>query len=121
MVYLLCFIELIIVLMTSFYFFPIAKVNGRSMLPTYKDGGLLLTTRLFNRDRLDIGEVYVFRRLNSEGQQIFVIKRLTKIHPYAQNLVYFEGDNPEESYDSRQYGFINAEDIIAKVLWQIKE
>lgn len=118
---LLCIIELIIVLAFSFYAFPLAKVNGRSMLPTFKDGSVLLTTRLFYRDKLKIGDIYVYKRLNEDGQEIAVVKRLTHIHTFIPNLVYFEGDNPEESYDSRQYGFINAENIIAKVLWQVKE
>ena len=121
----LCIIEIIVALGISFYIFPLAKVNGRSMLPTFKDGSLLLTTRLFNRDKLKIGDIYVYKRINEDGQEIAVVKRLTNITslPYEDydNLLFFEGDNPEESYDSRHYGFINAEDIIAKVLWQVRK
>lgn len=122
----LCIIVVIIILgICLLYTFPFAKVHGRSMYPTYKDGGLLLATRLFNRDKLEIGQVYVYKRLNEDGQEVLVVKRLTHNEklPYKglDNLCYFEGDNPEESYDSRQYGFINAEDIIAKVIWQVKE
>ena len=106
------------------YTFPLAKVSGRSMFPTYKDGGLLLTTRLFNRDKLKVGQVYVYKRIDNEGHEHLVVKRLTdnvKLpHRGLDNMCYFEGDNPEESYDSRQYGFIFAEQIVAKVIWKIK-
>lgn len=104
------------------YAFPLAKVSGRSMLPTFKDGSLLLTTRLFNRYKLEIGQVYVYTRTDEEGQEHLVVKRLTNTTslPYKgyEYLLFFEGDNAEESYDSRQYGFINAEQIISKVIWQ---
>lgn len=121
----LCCIVVIIILGVCFlYTFPFARVSGRSMLPTYKDGSLLLATRLFNRDKLKIGQVYVYRRVNEDGQEVLVVKRLTEIANYPKlniiNECYFEGDNSEESYDSRHYGYINAEQIVAKVLWQIK-
>lgn len=100
--------------------FPIARVEGRSMYPTYKDGGLLLATRLFNIEKLEIGQVYIYSRYDELGEEIVVVKRLEKIHPTIPNLVYFVGDNLEESYDSRHYGYVNAENIIAKVIWKLK-
>ena len=123
----LCCIVLIIIIGVSlFYAFPLAKVNGRSMLPTYKDGDVLLTTRLFNRNKLKIGQVYVYKRINEDdGQEHLVVKRLTDVVSYPkfglENQCYFEGDNPEESYDSRQYGFINAEQIVSRVIWQVRK
>lgn len=123
MLYMLFIIIGVIVLgICCVYAFPLAKVSGRSMYPTYKDGDLLLTTTLFNRDKLEVGAVYVFKRLK-DGEETLVVKRLTdnvKLpHEGLNNLCYFLGDNPEESYDSRHYGFVNAEDIIAKVLWHL--
>lgn len=121
-----CIVLIIIIGVSLFYAFPLAKVNGRSMLPTYKDGDVLLTTRLFNRNKLKIGQVYVYKRVNEDdGQEHLVVKRLTDVISYPllglENQCYFEGDNPEESYDSRQYGFINAEQIIARVIWQVRK
>lgn len=113
-----------IVLIILWYVFPLAKVCGRSMFPTYKDGGVLLTTRLFKN--IKTGKVYVYTRTNEEGEKILVVKRLTKIRTYQtspkelKTQCFFEGDNPTESYDSRDYGYINAENIIARVLWKIK-
>ena len=121
-----CIVLIIFIGVSLFYAFPLAKVNGRSMLPTYKDGDVLLTTRLFNRNKLKIGQVYVYKRVNEDdGQEHLVVKRLTDVISYPllglENQCYFEGDNPEESYDSRQYGFINAEQIVSKVIWQVRK
>lgn len=104
-----------------FYTFPIVCVRGRSMLPTFQDGSILITTRLFNIYKLKEGQVYVYNRLDEDNKKYLVVKRLTKKHELLPTLVYFEGDNPTESYDSRQYGYVNAEDIKAKVLWQISK
>lgn len=121
-----CIVLIIFTGVSLFYAFPLAIVNGRSMLPTYKDGDVLLTTRLFNRNKLKIGQVYVYKRVNEDdGQEHLVVKRLTDVVSYPllglENQCYFEGDNPEESYDSRQYGFINAEQIVSKVIWQVRK
>ena len=126
MLKILCIIVVVILIgICLLYAFPFAKVQGRSMYPTFKEGGLLLATRLFNRNKLEIGKVYVYKRIDEDGREYLVVKRLTNIvslpHKGFNYLLYFEGDNAEESYDSRQYGFINAENIIAKVLWQVKE
>lgn len=126
MLKILCIIVVIMIIgICLLYAFPFAKVQGRSMYPTFKDGGLLLATRLFNRNKLEIGKVYVYKRIDEDGREYLVVKRLTNIVslPYEglNNLCYFEGDNPKESYDSRQYGFINVEQIVAKVLWKVKE
>ena len=104
-----------------FYTFPIVCVRGRSMLPTFQDGSILITTRLFNIYKLKEGQVYVYNRLDEDNKKYLVVKRLTKKHAFIPGLCYFEGDNPTESYDSRQYGYVNAEDIKAKVLWQISK
>lgn len=121
-----CIVLIIFIGVSLFYAFPLAIVKGRSMLPTYKDGDVLLTTRLFNRNKLKIGQVYVYKRVNEDdGQEHLVVKRLTDVISYPllglENQCYFEGDNPEESYDSRQYGFINAEQIVSKVIWQVRK
>lgn len=105
-----------------FYLFPVIETDGRSMLPTYKSGAYLLGMRLFKNKRLHIGKCYVYTRYDEEGQPHIVIKRLTHFtHVNNETYCYFEGDNEAESYDSRHYGLINAENIIAKVLWQIKK
>lgn len=107
---------------TLIYLFPLIRVDGVSMLPTYKHNTLLLAIRFSNPKRLKVGQVYVFTRVDDEGELHVVIKRLTQIHKVGKDILcHFEGDNEAESYDSRYYGFIKAEQIIAKVLWQVKK
>ena len=96
--------------------FPLAIVEGNSMYPTYKEGSVLLATRLFNIENLKVGDVCIFHR----GDNI-VIKRITDIYEEDDEyLLFFEGDNPVESYDSRHYGYVNEEMSIAKVLWKLE-
>lgn len=104
------------------YLFPVIETDGRSMLPTYKSGAYLLGMRLFKYKKLQKGKCYVYTRYDGEGEAHIVIKRLIHFtHIGDEIYCYFEGDNEAESYDSRHYGYINAENIIAKVLWQIKK
>lgn len=96
--------------------FPLAIVEGNSMYPTYKDGSVLLATRLFNIEHLKVGDVCVYQR----GENL-VIKRITRINPTGDSYsFYFEGDNPTDSYDSRHYGYVEEERIVAKVIGKIK-
>lgn len=98
--------------------FPLAIVEGNSMYPTYKEGSVLLATRLFNIENLKVGDICIYHR----GENI-VIKRITRIQVDVESNTYsfyFEGDNAENSYDSRHYGYVNEEMIIAKVLWKLK-
>lgn len=120
--YIISLVVLIILLGILCYLFPIIETEGRSMLPTYKSGAYLLGMRLFKYKRLQLGKCYVYTRYDEEGEAHVVIKRL-KQYTHINNITYcyFEGDNKDESYDSRHYGYINAENIIAKVLWQIKK
>lgn len=112
----------LIIIGMLFYLFPVIETEGRSMLPTYKSGAYLMGMRLFKYKNLQIGRCYVFIRYDEEGQAHTVIKRLVSFrHVRDKVYCYFEGDNKDESYDSRHYGYINAENIVAKVLWQIKK
>ena len=75
-----CIVLIIFIGVSLFYAFPLAIVKGRSMLPTYKDGDVLLTTRLFNRNKLKIGQVYVYKRVNEDdGQEHLVVKRFLSL------------------------------------------
>lgn len=95
-------------------------VEGRSMLPTYKNGQTILAIRVNSKSpKIKEGKCYIYTRESEDmGEEIVVIKRLKQIvHDEEDTLCFFVGDNEAESYDSRNYGFINAEDIIARPLW----
>jgi signal peptidase I len=101
----------VISLIALYKLFPGTYIAGRSMYPTLKPNQILVATRIFNRKKLENGSVYIYKH---DGKVI--IKRL-KATEDGGKYCYFLGDNPSESYDSRHYGFIKAENIIAKALW----
>ncbi|MFR5470045.1 MAG: signal peptidase I [Romboutsia sp.] len=97
------------------YMHPICLVCGLSMYPTFDDGSIILTKRVDNLE-IEKGEIYVFKRLTSEGKTLRVIKRVHDLEfKDGKMLCYILGDNPSMSYDSREYGYIDSEDVVAKV------
>lgn len=97
------------------YMHPICLVCGLSMYPTFDDGSIILTERVDNLD-IEEGEVYVFKRPTADGKTLRVIKRVHDIHfEDGKMLCYLLGDNPSMSYDSREYGYINSEEVVAQV------
>lgn len=93
------------------YAFPIIEVCGDSMYPTFNDGDIILGCRLFN---IENKAVYVFHPPAGEK---YVIKRLTHISKY--NALFFEGDNADCSFDSRMYGYVSRNKVVAKYVFTI--
>ncbi len=113
--------------------FKILRVRGHSMEPTLKAGSFVLV-RTGPNGQLKPGDIVVFRdheaRLGSgragelEGNAAaretgqagrLSIKRISKIESDGYILL---GDNPADSYDSRDFGSVQREDIIGKVVWR---
>lgn len=101
--------------------FTVIKINGRSMYPTLKPGQLRLMDRKFNSadiphfDDLDYMENRIFVMWSPTGLPI--IKRLTRIDQFINHREYFvEGDNPDESLDSRQHGTLRKEGFIGELV-----
>lgn len=90
--------------------YRLIKIVGNSMYPTYRDGQFKIATTVFTPQ---IGDVLVYT--SPEGE--IVIKRLTQFYP-ALGLCFFEGDNPNRSMtrDSRDYGWVDVKNIIAKLI-----
>ena len=87
------------------------EVAGNSMSPTYQPGDWLLVrwATLFEE-----GDTVVIEREERPG--IFLIKRFLR---YEDGKCWVEGDS-EASTDSRQWGAIPKEEIVAKVLFRIR-
>lgn len=93
--------------------FPLIEVCGNSMYPTFHDGDIILGSRLNKSPKKN--EVYVF---NPPTGEKYVIKRLTHINRDTGKL-FFEGDNPDFSYDSRMYGYVSKDKIVARYVLTI--
>ena len=81
------------------------------MNPTYKDGEYLLSMPISFK-RIKEGDVLIFR--TPYDQKRVVIKRVA-MKATLSNELFFLGDNPSESYDSRNYGFIPYKYVLGKV------
>lgn len=75
------------------------------MMPAY-DHGKIVVGRRFSRPR--VGDVVIVRHRRTE-----IIKRVSQMQ---DDQVYLLGDNPEESTDSRQFGWLPVNAIIAVVI-----
>lgn len=83
----------------------IRRVEGLSMMPAYNHGAIVVGWR-FSRPR--IGDVVIVRH-----HRVEIIKRVSQLE---NGQVFLLGDNPEESTDSRQFGWLPAASIIAVVI-----
>lgn len=88
-------------------------VAGQSMAPTYSpdDWLLVLWGGAYRK-----GQVVLVERENQPG--VFLVKRV--IGP-MDGKIWVEGDNKDESTDSRQWGAISQSEIVASVLFRIRK
>lgn len=83
----------------------IRRIEGLSMMPSYAHGKIIFGFR-FRRPQ--VGDVVIARHHRLE-----IIKRVDQLQ---DNQVYLLGDNPDESTDSRQFGWLPATAVIAVVI-----
>lgn len=91
------------------YKYPYIQVVGDSMFPTYCDGQYLKAKRVTKTTVLDAGKVYVFKTVRGD----VAIKRLDHI---SSSGLFFKGDNIRCSFDSRSYGYVPRENVIAEII-----
>lgn len=89
------------------------------MNPTLKDGDTILVSGLsYILSKPKIGDLVVLKgdlpRHGKAGR--YIIKRIEKI---KANKFYVLGDNPKESTDSREFGWIDRQKIVGKVIIKI--
>jgi signal peptidase I len=85
------------------------QITGHSMEPNFKKGDRVLAVGVFS---LKKGDVVVFQKDSK-----YFVKRVVTI---VGDNVKVLGDNPEDSFDSRNFGEIKKNVIIGKVIKKIK-
>src|SRR3990167_9766968 len=88
---------------------PISRftVSGNSMTPTLHSGQDVLSINWFVNPK--VGDIVVIKKSGKE-----MVKRIEKVE---DDKVFVIGDNPEESTDSRDFGPVNMDQVIGKVVY----
>jgi nickel-type superoxide dismutase maturation protease len=84
------------------------------MAPRLPSGALVVARPIDGRTPLRVGDVVVARRPDRPG--LAIIKRIASIE--AGGSIFLAGDNPAASTDSRQFGLVPREQIVARVRWR---
>lgn len=97
---------------------PLVTVMGNSMFPTYRDREMFLSKRVFNHQKLEVGDVVVLKNPSDKGHNILV-KRIWyfEFSEGVKTKVAVLGDNEDNSYDSREFGTFPIENIMC-VAWK---
>jgi len=115
-----------------------AQISGNSMYPTYKHGSLVLVRELKSADKEEKcnvfeGDVILFSHplvpeydhtgYRADAYTPCMIKRITRICNTADDgyRLFVEGDNTENSTDSRYFGTIPLSSVIGRVIFPKRE
>ena len=106
-------------------FLQTVRISGESMAPTLKSGQraifLKSSPSKSSRTVLGIGDkwlgrIVLIQRINNLGARDFYqVKRITEI---KDGKFFVTGDNPEYSTDSREFGWLSADEIVGKLLFK---
>ena len=87
------------------------------MLPTFESGERALFLPVSNANGSLLGKVVLVARENSFGARDFYqVKRVTD---YKDGEFFITGDNPDFSTDSREFGWVRRDEVIAKLLFKL--
>jgi nickel-type superoxide dismutase maturation protease len=90
------------------------RVKGDSMAPRLPSGAFVVAHSIDGATPLNVGDVVVARR--PDRPELEIIKRIQAID--AGGAIFLAGDNPASSTDSRQFGAVGRQDILARVRWR---
>lgn len=86
----------------------IRQVTGESMMPGLRNGQVIIGSGHFRS--IKVGDVVVISHDNLEK-----IKRVTKLN--SERGIFVTGDNSGKSIDSRHFGWLPEDVVVAKVVW----
>ena len=111
-------IALIVALCVFLFLFPVIQICGYSMFPTMMDGEFHFGRRVFRKNKCRVGQIYVYKPPYEDREERFVIKRLAEVNTDRNGKVqyYFLGDNSNDSYDSRYYGYVDCRNVVAHIV-----
>jgi nickel-type superoxide dismutase maturation protease len=90
------------------------RVNGDSMAPRLPPGARVVARPVDGATQLHVGDVVVARRSDRPGLEI--VKRIHSID--SDGTVFLLGDNPAASADSRDFGAVTRQHIVARIVWR---
>ena len=102
--------------------FKTVEVRGDSMSPNYNDGDWLLFRLLPAKVR--VGKVVLIQRQSQVGTDFLQVKRVIRVDKSNEsNEIKFwvEGDNKENSTDSRSWGALDSSEIIGKLIFRYRK
>ena len=86
----------------------VRRVNGDSMLPTLKEGQIVVGWKQSSIKQSDIVI------LSHNG-----VEKIKRVKSLSSQGVYVVGDNEKQSTDSRQFGVLLPKAILAKIIWPL--
>jgi len=93
--------------------FAFYHIPSSSMTPTLRPGDVVLVdTWIYRKHTPKISDILVVKRTK---ESMVLVKRLTNLRTVnAQLQLYIEGDNKNRSVDSRRFGWLVGDHVIAK-------
>jgi len=82
------------------------RVTGYSMVPSLGPGQIILARK---SRKLRVGDVVVFRHRGLE--------KIKRLHAVNDGRIHVRGDNKNLSTDSRHFGSLPIEHVVARVIW----
>jgi signal peptidase I len=96
--------------------FTVIRVDGDSMIPSYRSGDAVLIVRRWATRPVCPGDVVVcLLPPGVPGPEGYLVKRVTAV---VAGQVTVRGDGPG-SYDSRAFGPVAEDRVLGRVLWRL--
>jgi signal peptidase I len=92
------------------------KITEQSLAPVFQEGDFVVTLKIpLIFDHYKEGDVVVFNQV-TYGR---LIKRVQAVSP-VDNTLFVIGSHPN-SVDSREFGAVQAQSVLGKVIWHIRK